>query len=60
VREIASPFHVTGGTVRAEQSGDKLRIELRPEDHREVDTIVKLELSGSAMEIVPMGTEGAK
>jgi len=51
---------LTGGTVRAEQSGDKLRIELRPEDHREVDTIVKLELSGSAMEIVPMGTEGAK
>lgn len=49
---------LTGGRVRAEQSGEKLRIELRPEDHRDFDTIVKLELSSSAMEIAPIAAEG--
>jgi alpha-L-fucosidase len=45
---------LTGGTVRVGQTRDALTIEVPPADRRAIDTLVRLELDGSALGLPPV------
>lgn len=45
---------LTGGEAKVEQSAESIRIKLAPGASQDIDTLVQLELDGSAMEIPPV------
>lgn len=48
---------LTGGTVKVDQAAGELRITVAEKDQQEVDTIVKIEVEGPAIDISPLGTK---
>lgn len=50
-RRVTSATVLGGGRVHVVETAGKLAIEVAPADRRPIDTIVKLELDGSAMDI---------
>lgn len=55
-RKIVASSLLTGGKVNLRQSNDGLTIAVAPEDRRELDTIVVLEVEGAAVDIPPIST----
>jgi alpha-L-fucosidase len=53
-RKILAATLLTGGKVEVEQKPAGLAIRVAPQDRHPIDTIVKLELDGPAMEIRPI------
>ena len=53
-RKILSSALLTGGEVTVAQTADGVTIEVPPADRQEIDTIVKLELDGPALDIPPL------
>lgn len=53
-RKIISSSLSTGGTVDVKQTADGITIEIPDADWREIDTIVKLDLDGPALDIAPI------
>jgi alpha-L-fucosidase len=53
-RKIVKSELLTGGAVRMEQDDQGLTVSVAPSDRQETDTLVKLELDGSAMDIPPI------
>jgi len=45
-RKVLSSSLMTGGTVKVEQSADKVEISVPTEHRRDIDTIIVLELDG--------------
>jgi alpha-L-fucosidase len=45
---------LTGGTVDLGQSGDQLSLRVPAGDRREIDTIIKLDLEGSSLDLAPI------
>ena len=58
-RKIISSSLLTGGTVDVKQDADGITIEIPDADWREIDTIVKLDLDGSALDIAPIALTSA-
>jgi alpha-L-fucosidase len=56
-KKVLASSLLTGGDVVVEQTGDALKITVPAEDHRDIDTIVKLQVDGPAIEIPPLGGE---
>jgi len=54
-KKVVASSVLTGGTAEVKQGEDGLTIRVAPQDRQEIDTIVKLELDGPAMEIPPIG-----
>ena len=52
-RKIVSHSLLTGGKASVEQTDDGITIDVAAADRKELDTIIKLELDGSAMDIAP-------
>ena len=50
---------LTGGTVKVEQTEAGVTVSVPASDRQEIDTLVKVELAGSAMAIEPITPEGA-
>ncbi len=53
-KRVTDSSLLTGGTVSVRQTTDALEIRVPPQDRQPIDTIVKLELDGSAGEIEPV------
>ncbi len=53
-KKILAATLLTGGKVEVQQNQTGLSIRVAPQDRRPIDTIVKLELDGPAMEIQPV------
>ena len=53
-RKILAATLLTGGQVEVQQKETGLTIRVAPQDRRPIDTIVKLDLDGPAMEIRPV------
>ncbi len=53
-KKILAASLLTGGKVEVQQKQSGLTIHVAPQDRRQIDTIVKLELDGPAMDIPPM------
>jgi alpha-L-fucosidase len=53
-KKVLAASLLTGGKVEIEQKATSLSIRVAPEDRREIDTIVKLDMDGAAMEIRPV------
>ena len=53
-KRIKSSSLLSGGTVELQQGEQEIRIRVAPADRREIDTVVKLELEGSAGDIAPI------
>jgi alpha-L-fucosidase len=50
-KRITAASLLTGGKVEVKQGADGVSIAVAPQDRHEIDTIVKLELDGSAMDL---------
>lgn len=50
---------LTGGRVRVTQTSEGVLFAVAPEDRSDIDTIVRLELEGSAMDIAPLSLPSA-
>ncbi len=50
---------LTGGRVRVTQTSEGVSFAVAPEDRSDIDTIVRLELEGSAMDIAPLSLPSA-
>jgi alpha-L-fucosidase len=53
-KKIVASSLLTGGKVEVKQTEAGLTIAVAPADRQEIDTIVKLQLDGSAMDIAPL------
>jgi alpha-L-fucosidase len=53
-RKVISATLLTGGKVECKQNGDLLALSVAASDRKPIDTIVKLELDGSAMDLAPI------
>lgn len=53
-RRIVRATRLAGGDVPFTQTGEAVNLEIAPSDHERVDTVVRLELDGSAMDIAPI------
>jgi alpha-L-fucosidase len=53
-RKVVSHSLLTGGKASVEQDGGGITIDVAAADRNELDTIIKLELDGSAMDIEPV------
>lgn len=53
-RKIVSHSILTGGTVNVEQTEEGITIDVPPDHRSTLDTIIKLELDGPAMDIEPI------
>ena len=53
-RKIVASSLVTGGAVTVKQGQNGMEIQVAPQGRREIDTIVKLDLDGPAMDIRPI------
>ncbi len=53
-RKIVSHSLLTGGKAKVEQADDGITIDVAAADRNELDTIIKLDLDGSAMDIEPV------
>ncbi len=47
---------LTGGKAEFQQQGDKLRVSVPPANRQEIDTIIRLDLDRSAMDLLPVDT----
>jgi alpha-L-fucosidase len=54
-KKIVASSVLTGGTVQVKQADGGITISVPPQDRQEIDTIVKLELDGPALEIPAVG-----
>jgi alpha-L-fucosidase len=59
-KKVVGSALLTGGEVKVEQTATALRVTVAPQAQQESDTVVRLRIDGSAMEIAPIGTEVAK
>ena len=57
-RKVRRASRVGSGTTRVSQAGGKLVVSVPPEERDAVDTIVRLELDGSAMDIPAVAVAG--
>ena len=55
-RKVVKGSLLSGGVVTVEQTSDALRVSVAAKDRQPCDTVVKLELDGSAMDVVPIKT----
>ena len=53
-RKVVSHSLLTGGKASVKQAGDGITIDVAAANRNELDTIIKLELDGSAMDIAPV------
>jgi hypothetical protein len=53
-KKIAGSSLLAGGHVRIDQTAESLRIRIAEEDRQIGDTVLKLQLNGSAMDIQPI------
>ena len=54
-RRVVASRVLTGGAATVRQAEAGITIEVQPADRASIDTIVRLELDGSAMELAPVG-----
>ena len=59
-KKVVGSALLTGGEVKVEQTATALRVTVAPQARQESDTVVRLRIDGSAMEIAPIGTEVVK
>ncbi len=57
-RKITSGTVLTGGSVKIEQTSDGIKLTVPPINHQEPDTVIKLDLDGSAMDVPPIKLAG--
>ena len=50
-KKIIASSVLTGGSVKVDQSDQQIAITVPTENHQDIDTLIKLELDGSAMDI---------
>jgi len=56
-KKVTEGTLLTGGEMKFEQTETALRITVAPQYRQNSDTVVKLQLDGSAMGIAPIATE---
>jgi len=54
-KKIVSSSVLTGGSADVKQAEDQITLSVPAQDRQKIDTIVKLELDGSATDIAPLG-----
>ncbi len=54
-KQVIASSVLTGGGVKVEQSAGELRISVPKQEQQELDTIVKLDLDGPALDVSPLG-----
>lgn len=53
-RKITASSVMTGGRVQCDQTADRVILTVPAADHRDIDTIVRLDLDGPALDIPPL------
>jgi alpha-L-fucosidase len=56
-RKLISSSLLTGGTLEVKQTSEQISISVSAAARQPIDTIVKFELDGSAMDLAPVGVE---
>jgi len=59
-RKIVRSTLLTGGKVTLTQTADGIVVTVPPQDRKPIDTIVKLELDGSALDLAPLAATVSK